>query len=178
MRGRAMVHWVAPGALAVLVMLPRLASPQFGLLDDGLTLETGRETIGRWSSVLALIPETGRFFPAYWLVYSAVFGVVGVRPLAFFALNVAMLAGLLAVLARLVRLSGGTPLQAAVALVVFAACGPAVEAFYTLSKAEPLQMIWIGVSLLAAAGSAGEPQDADPDHLQRLGLGEGVEGLD
>jgi len=153
-----MVQWIAPGALAVLVMLPRLASPQFGLLDDGLTLETGRETIGRWSSVLALIPETGRFFPAYWLVYSAVFGVVGVRPLAFFALNVAMLAGLLAVLARLVRLSGGTPLQAAVALVVFAACGPAVEAFYTLSKAEPLQMIWIGVSLLAAAGSAGEPR--------------------
>src|SRR5438093_811944 len=158
MRGRAMVHWVAPGALAVLVMLPRLASPQFGLLDDGLTLETGRETIGRWSSVLALIPETGRSFPASWLVYSAVFGVVGVRPLAFFALNVAMLAGLLAVLARLVRLSGGTPLQAAVALVVFAACGPAVEAFYTLSKAEPLQMIWIGFSLLAAAGSAGEPR--------------------
>src|SRR3989454_324214 len=123
MRGRAMVQWIAPGALAVLVMLPRLASPQFGLLDDGLTLETGRETIGRWSSVLALIPETGRFFPAYWLVYSAVFGVVGVRPLAFFALNVGMLAGLLAVLARLVRSSGGARLQASVAALLFALSG-------------------------------------------------------
>src|SRR5690348_12037668 len=85
---RAIVRWLAPGALAVLVMLPRLASPQFGLLDDGLTLQTGHETVGRWSSVLALIPETGRFFPAYWLVYSAVVGVVGVRPLAFFVFNV------------------------------------------------------------------------------------------
>src|ERR671925_1571937 len=102
MRGRAMVQWVAPGVLALLVMLPRLASPQFGLLDDGLTLETGRETIGRWSSVLALIPETGRFFPAYWLVYSGGFAVVGVRPPAFFAVNVAVLAGLLALLPRLV----------------------------------------------------------------------------
>ena len=157
-KGRAMVQWAAPAALALLVMLPRLASPQFGLLDDGLTLETGREMIGRWSGVLALIPETGRFFPAYWLVYSAVFAVVGVRPLAFFVVNVAVLAGLLAVLTRLVRLSGGTPMQVAVALVVFATCGPAVEAFYTLSKAEPLQMIWIGVTLLATAASAGEPR--------------------
>src|SRR5882724_4656436 len=158
MRDRAMVRWFAPGALAVLVMLPRLASPQFGLLDDGLTLQTGRETIGRWSSVLALIPETGRFFPAYWLVYSAVFGIVGVRPLAFFTLNVFLLAGLLALLARLVRLTGGTPLQAAVAVVLFAVCGPAIEAFYTLSKAEPLQMMWIGVSVLAAAAAASEPR--------------------
>src|SRR5919201_3567899 len=156
MTGRAMVQWVAPGALAVLVMLPRLASPQFGLLDDGLTLETGRQTIGRWSSVLALIPETGRFFPTYWLAYSGVFAVVGVRPLAFFAVNVAVLAGLLAILARLVRLSGGTSREALVTVVVFAACGPAVEAFYPLSKAEPLQMVWIGVALLATAGAVGE----------------------
>ena len=155
-KGRAMVQWAAPAALALLVMLPRLASPQFGLLDDGLTLETGREMIGRWSGVLALIPETGRFFPAYWLVYSAVFAVVGVRPLAFFVVNVAVLAGLLAVLTRLVRLSGGTAMQVAVALVVFATCGPAVEAFYTLSKAEPLQMIWIGVTLLATAAAVGD----------------------
>ena len=155
-KGRAMVQWAAPAALALLVMLPRLASPQFGLLDDGLTLETGREMTGRWSGVLALIPETGRFFPAYWLVYSAVFAVVGARPLAFFVVNVAVLAGLLAILARLVRLSGGTSREALVTAVVFAACGPAVEAFYTLSKAEPLQMVWIGVALLATAAAVGD----------------------
>jgi hypothetical protein len=153
-----MAGWFAPGALAVLVMLPRLASPQFGLLDDGLTLRTGHETVGRWSSVLALIPETGRFFPAYWLVYSAVVGVVGVRPLAFFIFNVLMLAGLLSLLARLVQLSGGTRLEISLALVLFATCGPSIEAFYTLSKAEPLQMLWIGVSLLTVAASAREPR--------------------
>lgn len=144
---------LAPVALAVLVMLPRLASPQFGLLDDGLTLQTGREMNGRWSSVLQLIPETGRFFPAYWLAYSLIVGVVGVRPLAFFTVNVLLFAGLLAILARLVRSSGGTPAQAAVAAVLFAVSGPAIETFYTLSKAESLQLTWIGLSLLAAAAA-------------------------
>ncbi|HEU5319927.1 MAG TPA: hypothetical protein VFX28_03945, partial [Methylomirabilota bacterium] len=150
------MSWLLPAALALLVMLPRLASPQFGLLDDGLTLRTGREVVGQWSSVLHLIPETGRFFPAYWLVYAAVFGVVGVRPLGFFAVNVLLLAGLLALLVRLVQLAGGTRRQASAAAVLFALSGPAVETFYTLSKAEPLQMAWIGLSLLAAAASAAD----------------------
>jgi hypothetical protein len=105
---RSPVRWFAPVAVAGLVMLPRLASPQFGLLDDGLTLQTGREMIGRWSISLHLIPETGRFFPAYWLVHSAILGVGGVSPLAFFTVNVVLLAGLLTVLARLVRWGGGT----------------------------------------------------------------------
>jgi hypothetical protein len=148
-----MVRSLAPVALAVLVMLPRLASPQFGLLDDGLTLQTGREVNGRWSSVLHLIPETGRFFPAHWLAYSIIFGIVGVRPLAFFAVNVLLLAGLLALLARLVRVSGGTPLHAAVAAVLFAVSGPTIETIYTLSKPESLQLTWMGLSLLAAAAA-------------------------
>jgi hypothetical protein len=137
MRDRSTLPLFAPAALAVLVMLPRLASPQFGLLDDGLTLQTGREVIGAWSNTLHLIPATGRFFPAYWLVYSAILGVVGARPLAFFTVNVVLLVGLLTVLARLVRLGGGTRLQAAVAAVLFSLCGPAIETFYTLSKATP-----------------------------------------
>ena len=160
MKDRSLPWSLAPLALAALVLLPRLASPQFGLLDDGLTLQTGREVHGRWWSVLDLIPETGRFFPAYWLVYSAIVGIVGVRPLAFFTVNVLLFAALLAIVARLVRLSGGTPLQAAVATVLFALCGPAVETFYTLSKAEPLQMAWVGVSLLATAASATERRSA------------------
>src|SRR5262249_50921734 len=137
-------------------MLPRLASPQFGLLDDGLTLQTGHQTAGRWWSVVGLIPETGRFFPAYWLVYSLLVGVLGAHPLAFFFFNLFVLAALLCLLARFVALSGGTPPQALIAIVVFATCGPTIEAFYTLSKAEPLQMTWIGVSLLVAAAAATE----------------------
>src|SRR5262245_41897430 len=153
MSTRSVMWSLAPVALAVFVMLPRLASPQFGLLDDGLTLQTGRHVIGGGSNPLHLIPETGRFFPAYWLAYAAVVGVVGARPLAFFMVNVLLLAGLVTALVRLVRLGGGARTQAAVAAVAFALSGPVVETFYTLSKAEPLQLTWIALSLLAAAAS-------------------------
>lgn len=159
-----MARALAPLALALLVMLPRLASPQFGLLDDGLTLQTGREMHGRWSSVVHLIPETGRFFPAYWLAYSWIVTVVGADPLAFFTVNLLLFAGLLAILARLVRSSGGTVAQAAVAALVLALSGPAIETFYTLSKAEALQTTWIGLSLLLVAAAAVAPP------MRRAGL--------
>jgi hypothetical protein len=145
---------LAAVGLAALVMLPRLASPQFGLLDDGLTLQTAREVHGRWAGVVYLIPETGRFFPAYWLVYSGIWSAVGVRPLGFFGVNLLLFAGLIAMLTRLVRLNAGTSLAAGIAAVVFALSGPAIETFYTLSKAEPLQATWIGLALLATAASA------------------------
>ena len=50
----------------------------------------------------------------------------------------------------MVQLGGGTRWHAAVAVGLFALSGPAIETFYTLSKAEPLQMLWVGLSLLAA----------------------------
>jgi hypothetical protein len=149
-----MARAVAALGLAALVMLPRLASPQFGLLDDGHTLQTARQVHGQWTSVLYLIPETGRFFPAHWLAYSLISSLVGVRPLAFFTITLFVFAVLIAMLARLVRLLGGTPVAAAIGAIFFASSGPAIETFYTLSKAEPLQALWIGASLLGTAASA------------------------
>jgi hypothetical protein len=151
------VTWLAPVVLAGLVMLPRLASPQFGFLDDGLTLETGRTVSGRWNAVLHLNPETGRFVPAYWLVYSAIAVVSGVRPLVFFMFNAVILAALLTVLARLVRRSGATRPQATIAMVLFAGCGPTIESLYTLSKPEPLQLLWMAGALLATAAAIDAP---------------------
>lgn len=146
--------WLAPAVLAVLVMLPRLAAPQFGLLDDGFTLEAGERVVGRWSAALHLIPATGRFFPAHWVAQAAIVGSVGARPLAFFLINTLILVALLAILARLVGYAGGGPAQALVAMVVFALCGPTIESFYTLSKPEPLQLAWMAGALLATAAAA------------------------
>ena len=153
-RGPPFGRPLGPLALAALVMLPRLASAQFGLLDDGLTLKTARELQGHWSSVLYLIPETGRFFPARWLFYCFIADTVGPWPRAFFVVNMLVLAGILAMLGRLVRLSGGGQAAATFACLAFALSGPAIETFYTLSKSESLQTAWIGLSLLATAASA------------------------
>jgi len=62
-------------------------------------------------------------------------------------------------------LSGGTFPAAAVAGLVFALSGPAVETFYTLSKAESVQAVWIGLALLATAASARDGQS----RARRLG---------
>jgi hypothetical protein len=37
---------LAPITVATLVMLARLRSPEFGLLDDGVTLQVSREVVG------------------------------------------------------------------------------------------------------------------------------------
>src|SRR4029453_18958286 len=109
--------WLAAVVLAALVMLPRLASPQFGLLDDGFMLRAGGQIVGNPSPVLHLMPDTGRFFPAFWLTRAAVFGLVGPRPLAFFVVNVLVLSVLLAVLGRAILLGGGGGAAAGVALL-------------------------------------------------------------
>src|SRR4029453_14596731 len=80
--------------------------PQFGFLDDGLTREPGRPVSGRWNAVLHLNPETGRFVPAYWLVYSAIARVSGGRPLGFFLFKPVLLAALLPAPPRPVRRGG------------------------------------------------------------------------
>ena len=121
------MQWLAPVAVAGLVMLPRLASPQFGLLDDGLTLQTGGEVIGRWSSALYLIPETGRFSRRTgWSTRpSSVSSAFGRSPSSWST----PAPGRCSRSWLDSRMSGGTRLQAALAVVVFALCGPAIETF-------------------------------------------------
>jgi hypothetical protein len=163
--------WLAATGLAVLVMLPRLASPQFGLLDDGLMLQTGRQVVGNWSTAFHLIPDTGRFFPVYWLTHAAVFGLVGARPFAFFAVNAVVLTLVLTILGRLVLLAGGRTPHMCAALILLALSGPVVESFYTASKAEPFQLLWIGGSLLVTAAAVLPAGGIGRAGLAALGVG-------
>jgi hypothetical protein len=134
--------------VAFVAMLPRLWSAQFGLLDDGQTLRMAMATSSDWTNSYTMFRDAGRFFPAYILFLWAVHSIVGPRPLLFFVANYVVLCGITAGLIWLVRARGGTTLQAAAAGLFFVFSGPAVESFYTLSKAEPPQLLWITVSLL------------------------------
>jgi hypothetical protein len=62
-----------------------------------------------------------------------------------------MLVGLTAELMALVRLEGGSRLQASLTGMLMALAGPTIEAFYTLSKAEGLQLTLVVSSLVCAA---------------------------
>lgn len=133
-------------------MLPRVVSSQFGLQDDGRTILMADAIAADWRT--AFIPEdTGRFFPGYWLFHAAVHAVAGTRPWVFFLVNAAVLAGVTAALVTLVRASGGRPLHAGAAGVVFVLSAPVAEAFYTLSKAEGSQLLFVVISLVAAVAA-------------------------
>jgi hypothetical protein len=141
----------SPVVVAFLVMVPRLLSPQFGLLDDGQTLRAVGHVSDNWTSAFTMAHGAGRFFPSYFLFYYVVHALVGLHPLLFFAVNYAVFAATTAGLIVLVRLMGGTPFQAWAAGIFFVVSGPAVDTFYTLSKAEPPQLLWLAISLLIAA---------------------------
>ncbi|MGH9365263.1 MAG: hypothetical protein ACRD1B_08380, partial [Thermoanaerobaculia bacterium] len=141
----------SPVVVAFFVMLPRLLSPQFGLLDDGLTLIAVAHISDTWTAAFTMALGDGRFFPSYYLFFYLVHALVGPSPSLFFAVTYAVFAATTAGLIGLVRLMGGTAFQAWAAGIFFVVSRPAVGSFYTLSKAEPLQLLWVVISLLLAA---------------------------
>lgn len=61
-------YFILPLVLAILIMAPRLASPQFGLLDDGAMLAEVRQILlGDLGMSHDL--QAGRFRPLYWGVF-------------------------------------------------------------------------------------------------------------
>ncbi|MCL4559680.1 MAG: hypothetical protein M1281_03570 [Chloroflexi bacterium] len=144
---RYRLGWALIVLVCVVIMLPRLASPQFGLFDDGTTIETARQILhGGWNMSFDI--ATGRFRPVYWLYYALIYGIAGANPLAFFLGNTLLL--ILTPLAAvwLVRSWGGSPRQALFTGLLFAISGPVIENYYTLSKAEPLQLLLVLAGLI------------------------------
>lgn len=138
----------APVLICVLIMLPRLSSAQFGLLDDGTTILTSQKiAAGTWS--LGNEAGAGRFRPAYWLYYGLIYLAAGPDPRAFFAGNLAMFVLITAGLIFLVRINGGSRLAAGLAGLFFVLAGTAIENFYTLSKPEAPQVLGLTLLLIA-----------------------------
>ncbi len=144
--------WIyTPVLLAILAMLPRLASPEFGLLDDAVTLLNARGLASDPLLSLRMSAEHGRFVPGYWLSYAFIHLFAGENPLFFFLANTAVFGLITALLIRFVRQRGGTSLQAWAAGILFVLSGSAVEVFYTLSKAEGFQTLWLLAGMLILA---------------------------
>lgn len=145
-----MLLFMLPILLTVGIMIPRLLSPQFGFLDDGNTISAAQEILnGTWSP--ASEASTGRYRPVYWLYYALLYAVSGPNPLGFFLGNLFLFVLTTACLMIFVRLGGGSRLHAWLAGMLFSLSGPIVESFYTLSKSEPLQVLFILISMMSAA---------------------------
>lgn len=133
-----------PVLIAVLLMLPRLLNPQFGLYDDGRMLVTANKIAhGTWYT--GLDNSEGRFRPVYWLWFTLSFLVGGKNPFWFYVANTVALVVIVAGLIFLVRALGGSRLQASFAGLIFALAGPVPESFLTL-KGEVIQLTLILLS--------------------------------
>ena len=123
-------------------MLPRLLSPQFGMLDDGNTLTSAQQII---SGNLGFNYEAdrGRFRPMYWLVPAFIYRLVGAQPVWFFLANLLFLILIIILSTAFLRRMGMSARNAALAGILFLFTGSTIENIYTLSKGELLMLLFI-----------------------------------
>ncbi|MFW5713891.1 MAG: hypothetical protein ACOCYU_04395 [Brevefilum sp.] len=136
-----------PILIVILLMIPRLSSPQFGLLDDGAMLAEVRKIMaGDFRMQHDL--QAGRFRPLYWGYFSLIYAFSGATPFWFFFGHTVLFLILVIQIWTLIKQMGGKPWQALLACLVFISSVPIVENFYTLSKGEPLQMVFVLLALI------------------------------
>jgi len=143
-----------PFLIVTLIMLPRLVSPQFGFFDDARMLAQSKDLLqGDFS--MSHDKQAGRFRPAYWLYYTAIYLVAGYRPFWFFIGHLLLFYILLLELRLILNEMGFSDLQVLITSLIFVLTMPIIENFYTLSKGEPLQLVFIlGAVILSYRGES------------------------
>src|SRR5512143_2677596 len=146
-------YWVyAPILICILIMIPRLVSPQFGLLDDGRSLTISQGIIhGNWDLSWDVI--AGRARPIYWAAFAFWYLLAGGHAFWYFLGNLIVFSATTILLIGLVKNLGGSNIQAFLTGTVFTLSTPVIENVYTLSKGENLQVLLliIAVSLVFLA---------------------------
>jgi hypothetical protein len=144
-----------PILVCVLIMLPRLISPQFGLMDDGRALVISRG-IMQGKLDLGFDIRAGRFRPVYWAAFAFWYLLADGHAFWYFLGNLIVFSATTLVIIRLVVELGGSIVQAWASGMIFALSPPVIENVYTLSKAENLQLfllcttIWMVVIAVKA----------------------------
>lgn len=137
-----------PVMIAVLLMLPRICSAEFGFLDDASVLIKSQQLIqGDWNQLLE--PGSGRFRPLYWSYPTIIYSLAHLRPEWFFVGNLLLLVGTVAGIIVLAKRLTDSRFIGLWSGIFFVLSGPVIENYYTLSKGEPLQVFWIIISLLS-----------------------------
>src|SRR4030042_5974623 len=128
-----------PILICVWIMLPRLISPQFGLMDDGRGVLISRG-IMQCNLDLSWDIQAGRLRPVYWAGFAFWYMLADGHAFWYFLGNLIVFSAPPWVLIRLVIELGGSMLQAWASGMIFALSPPVIENESTLSKAENLQL--------------------------------------
>jgi hypothetical protein len=151
--------WIyTPLILCVLIMIPRLVSPEFGLLDDGRSLTISQGIVhGNWDLNWDII--AGRARPVYWLAFAFWYWLADGQAFWYFLGNLTVFSATTFLLIRLVKELNGSNMQALLTGLVFTLSTPVIENVYTLSKGENLQVLLlvgaISLVLLAVRSTGG-----------------------
>ncbi len=134
-------YWIyTPILVCILIMIPRLVSAQFGLMDDGRAL-TIADGILHGKFDLSWDVVAGRARPVYWAAFAFWYLLVGGHPFWYFLGNLIVFSTTTFLLIYLVNSLGGTQLQAFLTGLVFTLTTSVIEDVYTLSKAENFQVL-------------------------------------
>jgi hypothetical protein len=143
------IDWLIPILLAFVLMAPRLISPHFGLFDDANLITSSRAILSGNLEFRDL--ATGRYRPAYWLHWALIYFLGGENPFWFFVGNAIELGITLAGIVMFLKLLGFRRRQAWISSLFYLLAGPVIENYYTLSKGEADQALWLVLSLLPIA---------------------------
>lgn len=137
----------------LLVMLPRLLSPQFGLMDDGRSLSVAEGIAhGKWD--LSWDLQSGRARPLYWAAFTFWYLLAGGHPFWYFLGSLVIFSLTTIILIRLVLELGGSRQQAFASGLFYVLSAPVIENVYTLSKGENLQLFLLISAVLLAVIAA------------------------
>ncbi|MDY6846736.1 MAG: hypothetical protein SVP52_06335 [Chloroflexota bacterium] len=154
--GRKILIILIPFIIATLIMFPRLSSPQFGFFDDARMLAQSKSFLqGDFS--MSHDKQAGRFRPAYWLYYAAIYSIAGYHPFWFFVGQLFIFYILLYELRLILNDMGFSEPQVLATSLIFILTMPIIENFYTLSKGEPLQLVFILAAITFSL--RGKPQN-------------------
>jgi hypothetical protein len=144
-------YWIylVPLLLCSLIMLPRLLDPHFGLMDDGEAIQKAYLIIDdQWD--FGSETASGRFRPLYWYIHYVLFMIFGTNPLGYFYINYLVLVLLIMGVIKLLKIYGSSNPTILITCILFLLSGPIPESYFTLSKYEIYQLIFIVYSILMA----------------------------
>jgi len=142
--------------IAILVLafyFPRLIDAHFGLLDDGVTLSNSRYVLTHPLSAWMIGREHGRWMPNYYWHYAIYYLIAGAQANLFYALHLTLLGVSAWLVLAITRALGASRPQSLLAALFFLLNDATVACYHTLSKSEPLQLVWLLAALALAFGA-------------------------
>jgi hypothetical protein len=143
------------GTIAIVatgVMIPRLREPNFGLLDDAVTISVLSHVVqefkaGNLGVLFTLESERGRFWPLRFLYYALPYAVSGLSSFGFFVVQWLSLVLTGIVIFGAVEVATRDPVAGVLSSIFYILSPPVIENYYTLSKGEPPMVLWLALSL-------------------------------